>query len=226
MTQETHTNDLLELLARVADGVYAVDSQQRIIRWNQGAQEILGYAPEEVLGMHCFELLRGHDEEGCLACQQNCPVIQLIRKGAVVPPRTLRVPTKGGEARWVSITHVVVPSEQAELGALVHIFRDTTQETEAKRLVQHLATFLTSQPQEITRGGEADAPLEEGILLTHRERVVLSLLARGFGTQAIARLLAISRTTTRNHIQNILSKLSVHTRLEAVAYAVHHGILQ
>ncbi len=61
--------------------------------------------------------------------------------------------------------------------------------------------------------------------LTDREREVLSLLAQGLSTRDIAQTLSISPSTARNHIQNILHKLNVHSRLEAVAYAFEHGLV-
>jgi two-component system nitrate/nitrite response regulator NarL len=60
--------------------------------------------------------------------------------------------------------------------------------------------------------------------LTGREREILALLAEGLTGPAIARRLSISPHTVRTHIQNLLSKLQVHTRLEAAAFAVRHGI--
>ena len=56
-----------------------------------------------------------------------------------------------------------------------------------------------------------------------RELEILQLLARGLNNEVISRQLYISPTTTRNHIQNILGKLGVHSKLEAVAYAVRAG---
>jgi DNA-binding NarL/FixJ family response regulator len=55
--------------------------------------------------------------------------------------------------------------------------------------------------------------------LTKQERNVLNLLAHGHGVDVIADQLSISKNTVRNHIQNILRKLNVHSRLEAVALA-------
>ena len=54
---------------------------------------------------------------------------------------------------------------------------------------------------------------------------MLVLLAQGEGTSSIAKKLMISNTTSRNYIQNTLAKLGVHTRLEAVAYALRHRIV-
>lgn len=53
--------------------------------------------------------------------------------------------------------------------------------------------------------------------LTQRELEVLQWLRKGLGTKAIAEKLFISIATVRNHIQAILTKLGVGTRLEAVA---------
>ena len=61
--------------------------------------------------------------------------------------------------------------------------------------------------------------------LTPREREVLSLLVEGASGQIVARRLGISSNTVRTHVQSILAKLQVHSRLEAVAFAVRHGVV-
>jgi DNA-binding NarL/FixJ family response regulator len=61
--------------------------------------------------------------------------------------------------------------------------------------------------------------------LTRREREVLALLSEGADNEGIARALVISPQTARTHIQNILTKLSVHSRLEAAAFVAHNGVL-
>jgi len=75
-------------------------------------------------------------------------------------------------------------------------------------------------------GYEEDVEGTDGkaiVRLTRRELEILQLLARGLNNEVISRQLYISPTTTRNHIQNILGKLGVHSKLEAVAYAVRAG---
>lgn len=61
--------------------------------------------------------------------------------------------------------------------------------------------------------------------LTDREREVLGLLVEGASSTHIARRLSISPNTVRTHIQNILTKLQVHSRLEAATFAVRFGIV-
>ena len=68
----------------------------------------------------------------------------------------------------------------------------------------------------------------EGLLLeqlTDRETEVLRLLSTGQRGDVIARMLNISPNTVRTHIQNLIVKLGVHTRLEAVAFARRNGLL-
>jgi DNA-binding NarL/FixJ family response regulator len=61
------------------------------------------------------------------------------------------------------------------------------------------------------------------MLLSAREREVLLLLAEGGSSDSIAKALVISRETARKHVQNILMKMGVRSRLQAVAYVVQDG---
>jgi DNA-binding NarL/FixJ family response regulator len=61
--------------------------------------------------------------------------------------------------------------------------------------------------------------------LSPREREVLVLLVKGASGETIAKKLVISRNTVRTHIQNILTKLQVHSRIEAATFAVRHRIV-
>jgi DNA-binding NarL/FixJ family response regulator len=60
--------------------------------------------------------------------------------------------------------------------------------------------------------------------LTTREKQVLALLCNGAGNVEIGRTLVISPRTARTHIQNILEKLGVHSRLEAAALASRNAV--
>ena len=62
--------------------------------------------------------------------------------------------------------------------------------------------------------------------LTEREREILQLLAQGMRNDDIATQLFISPQTVQTHVRNILGKLRVHSKLEAVAFAVKHGAIQ
>jgi NarL family two-component system response regulator LiaR len=60
--------------------------------------------------------------------------------------------------------------------------------------------------------------------LTHREREVLQLMARGFTNLQIAGELSIEKGTVRYHVSNILRKLGFANRTQAVVYAVENGL--
>jgi len=61
--------------------------------------------------------------------------------------------------------------------------------------------------------------------LTARERQVLRLLVVGESTQGIARRLGVTRSTARSHVQSLLGRLAVHSRVEAVRYALSHDLV-
>lgn len=84
-------------------------------------------------------------------------------------------------------------------------------------LSQHVTNRLTQEEQ--------DAALKAD-QLTRREREVLQKLADGSTSESIAAQLAVSRHTVRTHIQNILMKLQVSSRLEAAAFAIRYGLVE
>lgn len=62
--------------------------------------------------------------------------------------------------------------------------------------------------------------------LTPREMEVLQHVAQGMNNREIARTLYISENTVKNHVRNILEKLHLHSRMEAVVYAVREKLLE
>ncbi len=70
---------------------------------------------------------------------------------------------------------------------------------------------------------EARASIEQ---LTRRELQVLKALAEGLSNKEIAQRLHMSVDTERTHMMNILSKLGVHSRLQAVLFAARHGLIE
>jgi two-component system nitrate/nitrite response regulator NarL len=78
--------------------------------------------------------------------------------------------------------------------------------------------------QRSTTNGSATPPLTTG--LTRREHEILALIVGGAGSRAIADRLQISTNTVRTHVQSVLTKLQVHSRLEAAAFAIRHGLVE
>ena len=61
--------------------------------------------------------------------------------------------------------------------------------------------------------------------ITPREQDVLALLAQGASSNQVARRLQVSPNTVRTHVQSIFTKLGVHSRLEATAFAIRYGLI-
>ena len=73
-------------------------------------------------------------------------------------------------------------------------------------------------------GSPAVALPSEGDRLTPREREILTFLARGDSNKEIARSLALAESTVKIHVQNILKKLNLSSRVQAAVFAVEHGL--
>ncbi len=219
-------NNLFEILDNAADGAFVIDEEQGIIYWNQAAQEILGYAPEDVLGQSCYEVLGGCDDRGQAICCPQCYVSVAAGAGQAVTSYDVATRTKSGQMRWISVSILVTSANEDNPAPLVvHLFRDATKKKQREQFILQLLEEAerlqaATLPQMPPAAGQSLA--DE---LTDREREVLALLAQGLNTNDIAQSLSISSSTVRNHVQNILNKLQVHSRLEAVAYAFEHGLV-
>jgi two-component system nitrate/nitrite response regulator NarL len=76
------------------------------------------------------------------------------------------------------------------------------------------------------KGGPRDAPVSaaDKDRLSAREREILALLARGASNKEIAREFVLAESTVKIHVQNILRKLNLSSRVQAAVYAVESGI--
>ena len=108
-----------------------------------------------------------------------------------------------------------------EAGAITYLLKDMM----AEKMVQMI--------REVAEGGRPIPPDVAQRLtgrmfqavLTNREVEVLRLVARGMRNKEIAAELNISDETVQGHVKNILAKLAVHDRTEAVAVAIRRGIV-
>jgi two-component system NarL family response regulator len=85
-----------------------------------------------------------------------------------------------------------------------------------------MAAKLIDEFKEMSRSDRDQVPTPR---LTDRELEVLRLVAKGLNNREAARELFISENTVKNHVRNILEKLSLHSRMEAVMYAVREKLL-
>ena len=87
----------------------------------------------------------------------------------------------------------------------------------ASKLLDEFASMIKKEEQK----EEVPAPR-----LTPREMEVLEHVAQGMNNREIAKALFISENTVKNHVRNILEKLHLHSRMEAVVYAVREKLLE
>ena len=215
---------LFEALRDAADGAFVIDDELRILYWNKAAEAILGFGSEDVGGQFCYQLLHGYDEGRHLICRMQCQVAKLALQSKPVPNYDIHVTTKQGDNLWLNMSVFTYRMGNTDgKKVIVHIFHDLNHKEVDDRVLSHLV--------EVVRRYQ-DIPQKSGLgmtshldVLTPREGEVLSLLAKGHGTQDIATLLSISPSTVRNHIHHILEKLQVHTRLEAVTIAIKHNLI-
>ena len=208
--------DLDALLSNTADGVCAIGVDGRIVFWNRAAERLLGHAAREVVGKPCCDVFVGRDPAGNRLCYQGCHVQTLVKRGETVEHFQMATRTKAGRPVWLDISILVVPGARPDAASILHLFRDITASKEIEALVgERPAQAQSSAPP------EGPPPPE----LTRREFEILRLIASGANTRTMAEQLHVSPTTVRNHVQHILGKLGVHSRLEAVAYATRHRLL-
>ena len=107
-----------------------------------------------------------------------------------------------------------------------------TKDTSVERFTASVRAVMEGQvvlPRRLVSGGR-QVDMSDGFALlvdqlTPREHEVLALLVQGADGGEIARRLGISRNTVRTHVQSILTKLQVHSRLEAATLAVRHRLV-
>src|SRR6266567_4709784 len=187
-----------------------------------GLTATLGPEPDmEVVGS------AANGREGIDKYRQHQPDITLMDlkmpdMGGVEAIRTIR-------AEFPSAQIIVLSTYQGdediyralEAGAVTYLLKDM------------IAEKMTGIIREVAGGGRPILPevaqrLTERMFqaaLTNREVDVLQLVARGMRNKEIAAELRISEETVQGHVKNILAKLSVHDRTEAVAVAIRRGIV-
>lgn len=215
-------SEVLDRIARSGEAVFAIDSSDRVILWNKKAEQLLGRTARSVLGKHCYDVLGGRDAQGNIYCYRNCPVAHQARQMTADPVHTFPLAVEVGKSgrKWFNVSLFAIPSYHPALSTVVHVVREGEDKPSG---LEHDLAKEARPPVEalwpmMTKEGE---PVD----LTAREKEILRCLAEGLSTAAVARKLFISPVTVRNHVQSILHKLDVHTKLAAVVFAYKHDLI-
>jgi len=203
---------------RTADGMFCVGRDQRIVQWSESAERVIGLKADDVVGRPCYEVIGGNRLFAYPYCQPNCPVLSNARRGRITRDFDVRIKA-GDEQRWLNVSIVLAEDSDGKSPLVMHLVRDVTD----RRSVDSLSA-AANRDEEMPDGHE---PMEADTVtpLSRREQQVIRLLAHGYSAASIAKALGLSPVTVRNHITRAMSKLGVHSRLDAVVRAARYGIV-
>jgi PAS domain S-box-containing protein len=216
--------EIKELVESTSDSAFAVDGAGLVAAWNKAAEVMFGLSAADAIGKACGDILQGMDECGSV-CSAACSVQQAVRNHHPVGNFDLHVQTANGR-QWCNVSVMIAEEANSTLPYSIHIVRQNDVRKRLELLVRDFVVTGTglAPEQATTLISSTRAPARE-TELSDREVSVLRLLAKGVTTTAVAEQLHISRTTVNNHIQHILRKLDVHTRLDAIRRAEHAGLI-
>jgi len=210
----------LELIRASESPAVASDMAGHVLMWNAGAEKLLGRPAHQALGRRCHDLLAGRDVFGNRFCHEDCAVRAMCRRGEVIQAFELVVDSRRPTiALHVSI--LKIPGARPDVDAIVHLLEPIDRQSRLARELERLGVVASpGAPLRTSASPQADdlqAPLSP------REREVLERMAEGLQNKEIAQKLDISLATVRNHVHNMLEKLGVHSKLEAVSLAYRGG---
>ena len=167
------------------------------------------------------------------ACEQNHPDVILMdlvmpEMGGVAATRTIH-------QRWPHVHVIALTSFQEkelvqdalQAGAIGYLLKNVSGEELAEAIHQAHSGRPTLAPEAVQALIQPPSEVESMAAdLTRREHEVLALLAKGMSNPEIAGQLFISRATVKVHISNILSKLGVASRAEAISLAIQNRLVR
>lgn len=221
-TVPAELHDLFAALVNSPDPVFATDRRLSMIFWNLACERLFGFSEDEIVGSSCVSVLGGCDTYGNRYCSEHCQITEMAARGEPIRHFGLRLRAKDGSMipTDVSVLHLAV--RPPDHFVLAHVVKPCLPAGTALAADVEAARPAPPRPTLVSVRVSPDARARR---LTAREVEVLGMLAAGRSTPEIGGRLHISILTARNHIQNILDKLEVHSKAEAVAFAFQQRIV-
>ena len=204
--QELFRQGLMMLLG-VEDGIEVVGEASDGV----AAAELAASVVPDVILMD-VRMPRRSGIEACVALKEVAPSAQIIMLTVSDEEADLYEAVKNGASGYL-----LKNSSIDEVAQAIRVV------AEGQSLISpSMATKLLNEFKQISR---SDRQQLSSPRLTDRELEVLNLVAQGLNNRDIAKRLYISENTVKNHVRNILEKLQLHSRMEAVMYAVREKLL-
>jgi NarL family two-component system response regulator LiaR len=125
-----------------------------------------------------------------------------------------------------SFKEEILVQSALQAGAIGYLLKDVSADTLAQAIRDAHAGRATLSPEAAQAlVNAASQPPAPGFDLTERERAVLVLMVEGLNNTQIAARLTVSPSTVKSHVSNILSKLGVASRTEAVTQALRNRLV-
>ena len=138
MTTDDRFNPFGGLFDLLFEGAYVVDRERAIVHWNKAAEQITGYARDEVVGRHCFDNILVHvDCGGASLCKGGCPLHQSIADGQTRESELFLRHKEGHRVPVQVRVHPLVDAGGIRYGA-VEVFRDTSTRVAALDRIREL----------------------------------------------------------------------------------------
>ena len=216
--------ELFALLEQTADAAFTVTESGEICSWNEAAEQLFGYAANEVLGRNIDDVTEARDNSGTRAFASS---FDSTTRGndnapAQIPNFDLEIRTKSLRRIWVNISTIVFDNRRTGRRLFVRLARGIENDRRNEELIGQM---LNSARQLIAH---AQDPAHHATVesLSDQELRILKLFAEGRSSTSIGRTLHISPQTLRNHLHHINLKLRTHNRLEAVTHAQRRGLIE
>jgi len=210
------------LVESARDAAIATDASGSITSWNRTAEELLEDGREGVLERgHLFhQALQSRDVFGNRLDPHGSPLQTMLEEGEAIQSFEMDVVKSSGARARVTVSVVAVIGPEPDACHMIYLLRERRRRRQTDELLDRL--LATTEGGVTLRRGE-DGKAETH--LTPRERQVLKLLTDGRTTDQIAEDLHISVHTVRRHFQNLMHKLGIHSKAEAVALALRRRLI-